>query len=192
MAYSEKWRVFCAIEIPAAVRRAIDKHIEQLKVAVPDASVSWTRPENAHLTLKFLGSISASDVAKLSAAAERAVSGVHSFQVTAAGAGSFPAHGQPRVLWVGLQDLGGKLGELQNRLDDEAFREGFARDGRAFHPHLTVGRLRKSHHARTIAAAHKGVGFQAMDIEVGELLVMRSQLNPAGSKYTVISRHKLT
>ena len=191
MSNSEQWRVFCAIDIPNEVRGKIDQHIAELKRLVPDSGASWTRTENMHLTLKFMGNVPKLSVEKLSKAAARAVSNEAAFEIVARGAGSFPQSGQPRVPWIGLEDIAGKLAELHARLEAEAFEEGFAREERAFHPHLTVARLRKPHHARALATEHKTLGFEPVAIRVGELSVIRSELHPKGSRYTLVSRHEL-
>ncbi len=191
MANREHWRVFCAIDIPANVRQRIGEHISELKKLVPDASVSWTRTDNTHLTLKFLGNIPVAAVERVSGAASRAVSEVRPFEINVTGAGSFPAHGQPRILWVGLEDSEQKLASVQKRLEEELFEEGFPKEARAFHPHLTIARIRRPQHARTLAAVHRNLGFESISIRVDELLVVRSELHPSGSQYTVISRHPL-
>jgi 2'-5' RNA ligase len=95
------------------------------------------------------------------------------------------------VLWIAISDSSGKLGELHTRLEHEAAKEGFVRDSRPFHPHLTVARLRQPQHARTLATAHKEREFEGVEIEVLELLVIRSELSSEGSKYSIISRHQL-
>ena len=72
-AFSDTWRVFCAIELPESVRNTVLKHIARLQEAVPDAKASWSRDANLHLTLKFLGEIPRTAVADVSAAASRTV-----------------------------------------------------------------------------------------------------------------------
>jgi 2'-5' RNA ligase len=103
--------------------------------------------------------------------------------------GAFPKHDQPRVLWIGINDPTGKLGELHARLEEEGARAGFAKEARPFHPHLTVARLRKPQHARTLAVAHKQLEFEPVVIALSELLVIKSELSSEGSRYTVVSRH---
>jgi 2'-5' RNA ligase len=186
------WRVFCAIEIPAGVRQEVLQHIARLKAAVPAAQASWGREANLHLTLKFLGEIPPASVEKLSDAASRAVVGLSPFSIQLEHTGVFPNHGAPRVLWIGINDLSGKLVELHARLEDEAARAGFEKEARHFQPHLTVARLRNPAHARTLAAAHEQLAFAPQAIPVSELLVIRSELRSAGSKYTVVSRHPLS
>jgi 2'-5' RNA ligase len=187
---SEPWRVFCAIEIPEPVRQKVLQHIASLKEAVPDAKASWGRDASLHLTLKFLGEIPQTSVQDISTAAARAVAGLARFSIRLEQKGAFPKQGQPRVLWIGINDSG-KLSELHARLEDESANLGFAKDSRPFHPHLTVARLRQPRHARTLAATHRELEFKPAEIAVAELLVIRSELSNEGSKYTVVSRHAL-
>ncbi len=187
----QTWRIFCAVELPESVRRLVLRHVQRLKEAVPDARASWSRDGNVHLTLKFLGEIPQTSVPEFSTAVSQAVAGLTPFSIGLEQAGAFPKLGQPRVLWIGIEDIGGKLGRLHARLEDEAAKAGFAKEARAFHPHLTLARLRKPQHAQTLASAHKAMEFQPADVTISELLVIRSELSSAGSKYTVISRHPL-
>jgi len=187
----ETFRLFCAIELPDSVRKLALQHIARLKEALPRAKASWGRDTNLHLTLKFLGEIPRSSVADLSKAASLAVAGLQPFPIQLEECGTFPDRGQPRVLWIGVTDVSGKLLELHARLEEAAAQKGFARESRPFHPHLTIARLRQAESARELALAHKQLDFEPVSIVVSELLVIRSELSSAGSKYTVISRHDL-
>ena len=187
----ETWRVFCAIELPALVRDKISEHITRLREAMPDSPASWSHLENVHLTLKFVGEIPPSRVNDLSQATADAVAGFSPFEIGIANTGSFPKHGAPRVLWVGIDDYSGKLAALQAKLDDECRRRGFEKEARAFNPHLTMARLRKPQGARALALAHKEMRFASTEVSVTELAVIRSELSSKGSKYTVISRRAL-
>ena len=183
------WRVFCAIELPEALCLRLQDHIGELRVAVPQAHASWSRPEGIHLTLKFFGDVKQDLVPKISAAASRTATQVASFRIGAAGAGAFPKQSQPRVLWIGVNDPEGKLAALQNQFESESAQEGFAKEERAFRPHLTIARIRNPMASRTLAEAHQQLGFAAETFLVSELVVFRSELSPKGSKYTPISRH---
>ena len=188
---AEGWRVFCAIELSTSARASLTNHINRLRELVPHARASWSREESIHLTLKFLGKIETSLLGRLSDAAARAVSDFSPFQLTFEETGVFPQQGSPRVLWIGVRDETGKLAELHERLEDRCAREGFAREERPFHPHLTIARLRKPQGARALAAVHKEMSFEPAAVAVAELLVIRSELSDQGSRYTVISRHSL-
>ena len=188
---NETWRVFCAIELPSLVIEKISEHIMRLRAAAPDSPASWSRPENVHLTLKFIGEIGQNRVADLSQAAAAAVAGFSPFEILIKNTGSFPKQGTPRVFWIGVDDYSEKLKQLQGKLEDECVQLGFAREARTFNPHLTIARGRKPRGARALAALHKEMGFESINVIVKELTVIRSELSSKGSNYTVISRHAL-
>jgi 2'-5' RNA ligase len=187
---SENWRVFCAIDLSPNLKQKLANHVDRLRHTV-HVKAGWTRPDNIHLTIKFLGDMSPANVAKLSQAAARATRSLTPFKLTAEQCGVFPTHGPPRVLWIGINDSDGRLTQLHAQLEHECAIAGFPKDARPFHPHLTIARLRHATNARALATAHRGTAFEPATIEVSELLVIRSELGKAGSKYSVISRHAL-
>jgi 2'-5' RNA ligase len=186
----KRWRVFCAIELPAEIRERVATHARQLRAAVTNTHASWPRAENLHLTLKFLGEIAQSSVEALSLAANHAAQRSESFILTIAGAGSFPPRGAPRVLWLGVADSSGALAQLQSHLEEECESAGFKREERTFRPHLTLARIRSPQFALHMAKLHQETGFEAIKFSVTELVVMRSELGAGGSRYTEVSRHR--
>lgn len=188
---AETLRVFCAVALPSALRERAAAHIARLRAQFPHVRVSWERAEKMHVTLKFLGEIEAARAASLSRAAGRAAAGVSPLRLTLEGAGAFPPRGAPRVLWLGIGDEGGGLALLHGRLEDECAAEGFPRETRPFSAHLTLGRVRAPADARRLGAFHQETGFESEAFDVAELVVMRSELGPGGSRYTVLSRHAL-
>ena len=188
---NETWRVFCAIEIPSLTRQRVLHHITKLRESGPDVRASWSRENSIHLTLKFFGEIPEALVNNLGTAISRAVSGVVSFPILIANSGVFPQRRDPRVLWIGVTDLKAQLSNLHQRLETEFEKEGFPRDTRAFHPHLTLARIRNQRGVRDIARIHEELSFPPEEITVTELLLIRSELSSKGSKYTTISKHAL-
>lgn len=187
----ESWRVFCAIEFPREVAGPALERIRVLRERFPNVAASWIRDGNFHLTVKFIGEVPRTDVEKLSAAALRATTNQSEFNLVVAGAGSFPNSGAPKVLWLGVEDQSGKLNLLHRRLEEECAVGGFPKEERGFHPHLTIARIRKIGGARELAGVHRELGFAAVQMPVKELMVIRSELSSAGSRYTVVSRHAL-
>ena len=187
----QKLRVFCAVDLPDALKARAVEHIAALRERFPRVRVSWDRAEKFHITLKFLGEVAAPRVEDLARAAGIAASRVEPFRLLLGGPGTFPPKGAPRVLWLGIGDPSGRLASLQRSLEDECAAERFPREARPFHPHLTVGRVREQAGARALGEAHRAAAFEAEEFEVTELLVVRSELGPGGSRYTVLSRHRL-
>ena len=183
----KEWRVFCAAELPAAVRARLQDHILRLQKEVPGAAASWSRVENIHLTLKFFGNVVVKRIARISEAAERVVRQFSTFQIGIGETGVFPKPSRPQVLWIGVSDPSGQLSALQEKFENECAAEGFEKEGRAYRPHLTIARLRKPEGARHLADAHLQMKFEPIEVELKELVVFRSELSPKGSKYTVIS-----
>ncbi|MDT4897888.1 MAG: 2,3-cyclic 3-phosphodiesterase [Acidobacteriota bacterium] len=186
----ERWRVFCAVELPPEVRERAADHAAHLRERSTEARASWPRTDNLHLTLKFLGEIAQTRVEALSNAASLAARSVQPFDLTIEGAGTFPPRGLPRVLWLGINDPSGSLARLQSSLEEECASAGFAREERPFHPHLTLARIRAPQGARRLATLHRETGFAAIEFKVTDMVVMRSDLGAGGSRYTEISRHE--
>ena len=158
---------------------------------MPESEASWSRIENIHLTLKFFGNVEESGLVKIAKAGERTVADFSPFDIFIKSSGSFPKPTQARVLWIGVEDPTGKLSELNRNFENECSSEGFAREDRAFRPHLTIARIRKPVGARTLAEMHQKLGFSSIKLTVNELVVFRSELSSKGSNYTSLSRHKL-
>ena len=103
-------RLFIAIPLPASVREQLFALYEPMR------SVAWTRPEQLHLTLRFLGDVEAEWGEKLESALSRAQ--VEPFLLPVAGLGAFPPRGTARVLWVGVGHGHPRLHQLRQQIDD--------------------------------------------------------------------------
>ncbi len=184
-------RVFCAVELPEELRSRVAERARRLRAEFPDVRASWERPEKLHITLKFLGDTEPARVEDLSRAVSRAASNVEPFELTIEEPGAFPQHGQPRVIWLGIADASGSLALMQRQLETECAAAGFPRESRPFKPHLTLARIRSLQGARDLAAAHRATPFEPQRFKVSELVLMRSELSPRGSRYTPLSRRRL-
>lgn len=186
------FRTFCAIELSSDIRSRIQQHIEKLRAAHPDVALSWSRVDNIHLTLKFFGNVEQKLIPRIAKAGEFAVKGFQPFEILIAGTGVFPRPKQPRVLWIGVTDPEEKLTELQRQFDNNAAAQGFPKEERAFSPHLTIARVRKPGGTSQVAEMNQRLGFSPIPLSVRELVVFRSELSSQGSRYTVLSRHKMS
>lgn len=175
-------RTFVCIEIPPSISERIGNLQTALKAI--DAQVSWTRPSNIHLTLKFLGAVETTRIQTVARAVQRAGAGINKFEIEVSGVGCFPSTRNPRVLWIGLPEVPGPLLQLYSNLESELEGKGFAREKRKFSPHLTIGRLRGPKNATQLAELLIESGFTAERFTACEVIVMRSDLKPTGSIYT--------
>ena len=175
-------RTFICIEIPQSIKERINRLQEILRQI--GAQISWTKPSNIHLTLKFLGGVEATRIERVKKALERAVNGIGPFEVEVSGSGCFPSARSPRALWVGFSNVPELLQHLSSNIEDELAREGFEREKRKFSPHLTIGRIRAPGNSARVAEALIASGFESEAFIATEVILMRSDLKPTGSIYT--------
>jgi RNA 2',3'-cyclic 3'-phosphodiesterase len=178
----ETIRTFICIEIPDSIKSRIGKLQETLRQI--DAQISWTKPSNIHLTLKFLGGVSATRLERIKKAVKTAAEGINPFDIEVSGSGCFPSPRNPRVLWVGIGDVPEELQRLYANLEDELAGIGFEHEKRKFSPHLTIGRVRTPQNASRVADSLIAGRFAAERFHATEVVVMRSDLKPTGSIYT--------
>ena len=182
-------RVFICIELPEQIREHIAELQGQLKPL--GNGVSWTRPEGIHLTLKFLGDVESDQINAIAEAVELASRVGGPFPVTVSGTGGFPSLIRPRVLWVGITERSGRLGQIQSQIDRELARLGYPREQRRFLPHLTLGRVKAPDSVKEICMEMQRRGFAPMTYSVHGIIVMRSDLKPDGAIYTPLKTLEL-
>src|SRR5262249_43454529 len=179
-------RTFIAVEIPEQIKTELAKLQNDLRRA--QADVSWTKPENIHLTLRFLGEIAEGRLEALKRICADSAAEFRPFTLALNGAGVFPNFRQPRVLWAGLAGEIEIAAQLQKRLEDGLVSVGFAPEDKPFKPHLTVGRVKSGKNARQVAAMAEIYQFPSLSFEVGEIVLMKSELHPAGSRYMPLAK----
>lgn len=177
----ELWRTFIAVKI--ASTPPLCDVLAQLAAMTP--AVRPVAAENLHVTLKFLGDTPVSAVPAISAAVSAAASGKAGFEAHLLGLGAFPHPGRPSVVWVGLTGAE-TLIDIAAQLKKPLKQLGFAPEPRPFAPHLTVARVRSRPppELQELLAARAAADFGTALIRRVEL--MRSELRPEGSKYTVL------
>jgi RNA 2',3'-cyclic 3'-phosphodiesterase len=182
-------RAFIAIEIPPAVKAALADCRAELQ-RLP-AEAGWTRPGNIHLTLKFLGEVPERSQETIAEAMREAAAGAAQLCLELAGLGAFPSWRRPRVLWAGLAGEVEAAKRLQARLEELLDKGGFPPEGRAFAPHLTLARLRSVEDARTWAQTVEAYRLPPLAFAVDRIVLFRSELHPAGARYTELAAELL-
>lgn len=182
-------RIFVAVDISEEARLEAARYIESLRRRFPNLRVGWDKPEKLHLTLKFLGETSDEQLAGLTKAVERAARETANFKLRIDGTGVFPSRRKARVLWLGVTDGRENLRKLNEALERECERAGFACETRDFKAHLTIARLREPEKSRNLVEAHLQENFAAIEFEVSEIVIYQSELSPQGSRYNVVSKH---
>jgi 2'-5' RNA ligase len=134
-------RSFIAIELPEALKRELTE-LEAILKARSLPVVRWVDPYGIHLTLKFLGDVPEEKIEEIMMAMEESAVGIAPFQLEVRDVGAFPNLNRVQVVWVGVKGELNKLAQLQQQVEANMEQLGFPREGRAFSPHLTLGRLR--------------------------------------------------
>jgi 2'-5' RNA ligase len=183
-------RIFVAVQVAPQMKGALAGIPDRLGAA--SRMLRWVPPDNLHLTLRFLGEITAAQAAKVAEASRQAARTATPFSITLAGLGACPSPRRPRVVWVGIAEGADRLTALAAALEEEIVRRKFPREARSFQPHLTVARVRAGGRPPdlTVGLAASGVSVIGTQ-EVAALVVMESFLHPSGSEYREVAQVRL-
>lgn len=178
-------RSFVAVEISDEVRAGLTATLAKLRQS--NANVRWVDPENMHLTLNFIGDISARAVLSVreSLNTAGACCGPASFRV--AGLGTFGNRNMLRVIWAGVDGNLSALLELQRRVNEAMQKIGLPVSDSTFTPHITIGRVRSGRgidELKKLIEDNKGIEFGR--VNANRFLLLKSVLTPVGPKYSVL------
>ena len=173
------------IAIPIIADKSLHNTVLSLQNNLFDEKITFTDLQNIHLTLLFLGDISASLVPEINSIME-AVSYDHDpFTMEIKRLGIFGSSYDPKVIWVGAEPKE-KLQSIHNDLALAMQKIGYRTDRQNFVPHLTLGRIRKlmdKRHFQISIEKHVDKTFQVMDVK--EVVLYESCLTPDGPIYTI-------
>ncbi len=182
------FRAFISVDVGSR----IDWHALRKELSDVDRGVRPVRPEQFHLTLRFLGDTDEGMVGHLERLMIGSVEGIGPFSITFEGVGAFPNTRKPRVVWVGL--LGAEpLVDIARRLEKGVVELGWAPERRGFRPHATVARIkhvRRQGRLSSLLERWKESYFGTMEVRTIEL--KRSELTPQGAIYTTVLTVPLT
>jgi 2'-5' RNA ligase len=184
-------RLFVSIQIPERIKEKLAAAQAELRCMLPERGVAWIKPEQFHLTLKFLGQVAAQRLTALSLQLGKTCLRSAPLHLTAARVDAFPDLRFPRVIWVGLNDRAGRLAQLQEAI--EAASREFCGKSAAdkFTGHSTLGRA-KCLNRRDTQVLGDWLARQAErsfgEWTATEIQLMRSELSSAGARHTCVER----
>lgn len=135
-------RLFVAVPLPEEALAAAAEVLRDFEAR--GWPVRWVREENLHLTLKFFGEVTSDRLDTISEMLSFAVQSTRPLTLAITGGGVFPNRSRPRVLRLDVTPAP-ELELLQDRIERGGERIGFPPEGRPFHPHVTMGRVREGH-----------------------------------------------
>jgi len=182
-------RLFVAIETIPEIREQLAEVQNVLRAA--QADVRWESKEKLHVTLKFLGATGAVIVEPLTRELRAACATVAPPTIRYKDLGMFSSRGTPRIVWAGVDDNGGGVEKLFQKIEEVTVRYGFARESRKFHPHITLGRIKGRKNLRTLLSSMETITLESQPVELHEILLMKSNLQPNGSFYSTVASFPL-
>lgn len=186
-------RAFIAIELPPEIKNSLAELQNQLKSS--GADVKWVKPDNIHLTLKFLGEIDQSKLDKISKILEDISREKKSFPLRLASVGAFPKINYPRVIWAGIDAGDSETKEIAKELEAEIAKVGIPKEDRPFSSHITIGRTRTTLNQEKLVQILKilehNLGNKKWEFMVTKITLFKSTLTPKGPIYEVLKETHL-
>ena len=180
-------RSFIAIELPEEIRTILSGAQDELKQT--QADVKWVKPENIHLTLKFLGDIEQDLIKKIHPILNEIAQKSSSFSLYLSNLGAFPKLQYPRVIWIGLTNDRGVL-EIANDLEKQLIKIGLPAESRGFSSHITLGRVRSGINRKALTEKleflNRNLSSPRPEFKVLNLTLFKSTLTPQGPIYEAI------
>ncbi len=181
------FRLFVAITVPERVKARVLDVQEQLRRLLPEPAARWTKPEQLHLTLRFLGNVESARAGALTEALRGACSGFGALQLRASGIGFFPRPRSPRVAWVGVAAQEDRLRPLFSRVQEVTNAFTTEDPEKNFSGHITLARIksvRPGEIQSLISAAADWDQLVFGEWIASEIEIIRSQLSPQGARYS--------
>jgi len=155
-------RIFIAVNLPENIKKRLADYASKW----PELPVRWTKKDNLHITLKFLGNLSDNEIMKVCQDTKEFAKNKKPFTITLNKINYGPPKKMPpRMIWVS----GPKIDELN------------------LIPHITLGRI-KTWEFRQIEPEERPSVDENINLsfEVASIEVMESQLKRAGPDYTIL------
>lgn len=181
-------RLFVAVDVGDTVRREVTRVVTtltgKLEAARTPPKVVWVKPASLHVTIRFIGEVDETEVARLQELMSRPID-VAPFDIEWRGIGAFPSHRHPRALWLGVINGAAPLAlieaEVSRRLAAAAPIE---LDGRALLPHLTLGRIKMAGAGVDWPKLLQSVEVKRATSRIDRVTLYRSELSRGGPHYT--------
>ena len=176
-------RSFIAIPLNEGLHGELAQLQNKLKAA--NADVKWVKPENIHITLKFLGNITDEQIEQVKNSLKNAVSGLKPYSIHLAEIGAFQKISYARVIWVGMDEGAEETKKIYQAIEEELSKGGFPKEKRPFSPHLTLGRVHSGKNKQgLINVVEKEKSFSSSEkLSVGEIILFKSILSSVGPTY---------
>jgi len=180
-------RAFIALELPKEIKKEIAKIQKQLQRA--GAKATWVKPEIAHLTFAFLGSVTHNELEIIHKILEEEVKKSSLLKLRLELVNCFPNPERARIIFVELQGDLKELNYLVKQIRKNLKQQKIWLDDKPFAPHVTLGRVRKQ---ANLTHVLKGIKVKKLEFLAREITLNQSTLGRSGPKYTQLKICHLT
>lgn len=168
-------RLFIAVDLPEQVKTRV------LQICSGLPSVRWVKPEQLHLTLRFIGEVNAAQSERLDDALKTVL--FSPFDIALKSVGQFPPKGQPRVIWVGVEQAE-TLNALARQVEQVVVGAGFPSADKPFSAHITLTRVKAPLDRDVLREFfERNVSFQSDPVRLDRFVLYSSTLGPQGAVY---------
>ena len=180
-------RTFIAIKFPPDILTKIDQITSFLTQQTSQAHLKWVKPDNLHLTIKFIGEIHNDTLNSIKEIISETLKRSTTFDISIKGLGMFPNQNQPRVVWLGILNSQ-PLSEIHSMLDQALQAVNILSSSQKYSPHLTIARIHRQatpEDARKIGQILANYQVHSLGtFTIDKIHLYRSDLRPEGPLYT--------
>jgi 2'-5' RNA ligase len=184
-----KKRVFIAINLPDNVRNKLEEIQKKTENSFSYFSgfcpVTWTRKNNLHVTLLFLGNIETEDLFYIFEKLEAITKNTEPFEVNLNSI-TYSPDNNPRMVWVN-GEKGKELKVFQDSMEKELFNRG----SKEFNVHVTLGRIKQWQFRKIPKEEIPELEQVNLTFKVNSIEVMESELKRGGAMYTTLKSFPL-
>lgn len=183
-------RIFIAINLPEDIK----KELLSFQEKYTDLPIKWTKKDNLHITLIFIGNVRDDQILEINKALRNIVISHQLFSINLNRICYGPPEIMPpRMVWAEgekIKELTNLKNDLQKSLIDSKIH--FTAENREFRPHITLGRVRQWEWQRIEPEERPEINEEtSLSFEVKSIELMESRLSPKGSEYTILETIKL-
>lgn len=179
-------RLFLAVGLDEAVRRAAEKTAEELRKRVDRVLRGrWVPPSHMHLTIRFIGHVADERVPSVLDVLEPPLT-IPTFDVALGTCGVFPTSGPPRVLWIGLKEGLASLQAMHDEFNRRLAAAGVEPENGPFSAHVTLARIKDASRGSSavVRESIQAIRVPTNRCQISEAVLFESRLSPKGSTYT--------
>ena len=186
-------RAFIAIDLPIEIKKALLKTQQKLKTE--SLKASWVKPENLHLTLKFLGEISFEQLNEIKQIIRDITKSTSGFKIKLESLGAFPNLHAAQIIWIVTKQPPLELKQIAQQLETRISETGIPQEQRAFSAHITIARIKNQLNSSDLKKTLDKVGSDVekanWEFDCKEITLFESTLSSEGPTYTALDQFNL-